>query len=121
MKKTASYKIEPSAEGDIFRFYCDVTGVQVCRTKAYRAETAEEELQQAWRLEGQHHFNQCHKCRRWVIDVAYNPEVMECVLCAPFEEEPQYCKFCGARITVPARICPVCGKLLRYEGEVNDK
>ena len=51
-----------------------------------------------------------------VVDVMYNAEVLECVSCAPYEEEPDYCKFCGEKINNSLKQCPACGKPLVYEG-----
>lgn len=116
MRKTAGFTITACEAGHRYSFYCDASGALACTTKAYRAASPEQELQLAWETEGRQHFNQCHRCGRWVVDVAFNPDVLECVSCAPFEEEPRYCKFCGTRIRSPGRTCPVCGKLLYYEG-----
>lgn len=116
-KKVATHKTVADGGGYRFLFYCDVSGAHVCTTKElYFADTPEAALQSAWQAEGREHFNGCHKCGRWVIDAAYNAEVLECVECAPYEAEPKYCKSCGARIADSRKYCPSCGKKLRYEG-----
>lgn len=116
-KKAASHKAVADSGGYRFLFYCDVSGAHVCTTKEiYPGNTPEEALLLAWQAEGRAHFNQCHKCGRWVIDAVYNAEVLECVECAPYEAEPKYCKFCGQKMEAPVSFCPSCGKKLRYEG-----
>lgn len=116
-KTTATYKIVAVSDGNRYKFYCDVSGACACTTKPYKADTPEEELKLAWENEGKTHFNLCHKCGKWVIDVVYNPEVFECTDCAPFEHETNFCKFCGAKVNDDMRFCPVCNKKLHYEGE----
>lgn len=113
---TAEYRLVPVEEGNRYRFFCAVTGAGLCTQEDYRAASPEQELLLAWEREGRSHFNQCRKCGRWVFDVAYNPEVLECIECAPFECEARYCKSCGVRVPVGSRICPACGKPLYYEG-----
>ena len=97
-----------------------VSGALVCTTrKTYTAETPEQELLLAWEKEGKKHFNHCRKCSKWVIDAMFNPEVAECVECAPFEAEAKFCKTCGAKVEVPGRKCPSCGNTLNYEGRTD--
>ena len=115
-KKTASYKIIKDAGGNRYMFFCDLSGALVCTTKPYKADTPEAELLLAWEKEGKQHFNICHKCEKLVLDAMFNPEVHECVRCAPFEAESKYCKNCGKKIVEPVRDCPACGKPLYYEG-----
>lgn len=114
--KTAAYQIVATAEGNQYKFFCDLSGAHVCTTQPYQAPTAEEELTLAWENEGKKHFNLCHKCGKWVIAAVYNPEVFECTDCAPFEHEIKYCKFCGAKVDADVRFCPVCNRKLHYEG-----
>ena len=121
VQKTASYKIITDSGGNRYRFYCELSGALACTTKPIRAKRPEEELQIAWEKVGRKHFNLCHKCGRWVIDSVYNADVLECVECAPYESEPQYCKNCGVKIEKPSRICPACGHKLVYEGEESEK
>ena len=107
--KTARYQIIPDAGGNRFRFFCDLSGAVLCITKPVRAETAEEELRIAWETEGRQHFNQCHKCGRWVDNVIYNADMMQCVDCAPWIDPPRYCTACGAKLHSGSDRCPVCG------------
>ena len=120
-KKTAAYKVISDAGGNRYKFYCEVSDALACTTEPIRAKTPEEELQIAWETVGRKHFNLCHKCGRWVIDAVYNADVLECVECAPYEAEPNFCKNCGIKIEKPARICPACGHKLVYEGEEIEK
>ena len=80
----------------------------------------EEALMVAWKREGRQHFNHCHKCGRWVSDVMYNADVMECVDCAPWENVPKFCPQCGKRLPSPERFCSKCGAKLLYEGSEFD-
>lgn len=117
-KKTASYKTVADGKGYRFLFYCDASDAHVCTTKKnYQGELGYA-LLEAWQSEGYEHFNRCHRCGRWVIDAVYNVEVLECVMCAPYEAEPNFCKNCGAKVETPATVCPSCGKKLIYEGRV---
>jgi len=118
--KTAVCKRIPCADGNRYRFYCALSGALTCTTEPIRAKTPEEELRIAWETVGRKHFNLCHKCGKWVIDAAYNAEVLECVQCAPYEADPRFCKSCGIRIETPSRICPSCGHKLVYEGEEDE-
>ena len=115
-KITAAYRKIINPNGNQYSFYCDLSGALVCTTQDVFADSEEEELLIAWKSEGEQHFNRCHKCGKWVVDVMYNAEVLECVSCAPYEEEPQYCKSCGAKIVNVSKKCPVCGMPLVYEG-----
>ena len=116
-RKTAACKMISDAGGNRYRFYCELSGAWVCTTEPIHATTPEEEWQIAWETVGRKHFNLCHKCGRWVIDAVYNADVFECVECAPYEEEPKYCKNCGIRIENPSGKCPACGHNLVYGGE----
>ena len=49
-KTIATYKIVADAGGNIYKFYCDLSGALVCTTKPYKADTPEEELQLAWEM-----------------------------------------------------------------------
>ena len=120
-QKIAAYKLIADAGGNRYRFYCEMSGALACTTEPIRAKTPEEELQIAWETVGRKHFNLCHKCGRWVIDAVYNVDVLECVECAPYEAEPNYCKTCGIKIEKPAAKCPACGYKLLYEGEESEK
>ena len=117
-RKTATYKIITDAGGNRYKFFCDVSGALVCTTKKiYAADTPELELLLAWEKEGKKHFNICRKCGKFVINAVFNPEVAECVECAPLEAEAKFCKNCGAKIEEPTKPCPTCGKPLAYCGE----
>ena len=116
-KETATYKIVSEADGCRFMFFCDVTGAHGCTTKkVYSLESPEDALMAAWNNEGRHRFNHCHRCGKWVVDAAYNVEVLECIDCAPYECEPHFCKTCGTTIETPSAKCTACGSLLLYEG-----
>ena len=115
--RTAKHKVVPDDGGYRFIFYCDVSDAHVCTTgQIYQGDSEEEALLAAWQAEGREHFNRCHKCGKWVIDAVYNAEVLECVVCAPYEAEPKYCKNCGIKIEEPVKVCPSCGGKLIYEG-----
>jgi len=116
-EKGMVYKTITETEGNRYRFYCALSGALVCTTEPIQAESAEEELLIAWERFGKKYFNLCHKCGRWVIDAVYNADVWECVECAPYEEEPKYCKNCGVRVENPSGSCPDCGHKLIYEGK----
>ena len=115
-RKTATYKTITDAGGNRYKIFL--------RSDRSVGLYDQENLQSgytrtgiiAWEKEGKKHFNPCHKCGKWVIDAMFNPEVAECVDCAPFEAEAKFCKTCGAKVEVPQRTCPVCGNLLNYEG-----
>ncbi len=115
-KLTAEYRLVPAEAGNRYRFFCAVTGAALCTRAVYQADTPEQALLLAWAREGRSQFNQCQKCGRWVFDVAFNPEVLECIECAPFECEARYCKFCGVRVPAGSRSCPACARPLYYEG-----
>ncbi|MBQ9779357.1 MAG: zinc ribbon domain-containing protein [Clostridia bacterium] len=116
-KKIATLKIVTHADGNIYKFYCDLSGALICTTKPYKADTPENELQLAWEQEGKQHFNSCHKCGKQVSNAMFNVDVLECVECAPFESEAKFCKNCGTKIEDPTRHCPACGKPLMYYGK----
>ncbi len=113
---TAKHKAVADGGGYRFIFYCDVSDAHVCTTKEIYKGSEEDALLAAWQAEGRGYFNQCHRCGKWVLDAVYNAEVLECVECAPYEAEPKFCKNCGTKIEVPAKVCPLCGKKLIYEG-----
>lgn len=116
-RNTACYEALKAEDGrNRYCFFCGVTGGRFSTEQTYLEQTPQQELLAAWQREGRAHFNQCRKCGRWVFDAAYNPEVLECIECAPFELEARFCKFCGARVPVGSRTCPACGKMLYYEG-----
>lgn len=115
-KLTAAYQIIQEETGSRYHFRCGVTGARFTNNRTYHAQTPQQELLLAWQTEGRSHFNQCQRCGNWVVDAAYNPLVLECVVCAPFEEEARFCPSCGARVLPQSRLCPQCGASLYYEG-----
>ena len=118
--KTAAYKIITDSGTNRYRFFCDLSGALVYTTKPYHEDTPEKELELAWKNEGKAHFNLCHKCGRWVIEAMFNADALECVACAPWENTPKYCKFCGTKVSVFQSLCPKCGKHLIYGGNFDD-
>jgi len=116
-QKTADYKMISDTGGNRYKFYCELSGALACTTEPISEETPEEELRSAWETVGRKYFNLCHKCERWVIDAVYNADVWECVECAPYETEPNFCKYCGLKIDRPKEKCSACGHKLMYGGE----
>lgn len=115
--KTAAYKVIPAPGGRRYQFFCDLSGMLVCETGVYSMDSPEKELEAAWLSEGKKNFNLCHKCGRWVDTVMFNPDVLECVNCAPLESNPKYCPFCGEKVTTDNEKCEFCGKTLMYGDE----
>lgn len=113
---TAPYKVIMDAGGNRYRFYCESSGMAVCTTPCVHAETPEKELLLAWENEGRRHFSCCRKCGKWVSDVMYNVETMECVDCSPWEDSPLFCAKCGVRIPSCSKFCRNCGAKLTYSG-----
>lgn len=116
-KKTADFKIIKQENGNCYEFYCELSNALVCVSNPYKLETPEEELMIAWENCGRSHFNQCHKCGKWVMGAMYNPDVLTCVQCTPFEDYPEYCPECGAKTHVQSNFCHICGAKLFYGGE----
>ena len=114
--KTAKYKMFTDAKGYHFQFYCDISGALLHTTEAVYTGTPEEALERAWKAEGKGHFNTCRRCGKYVSDVMWNADVLECVDCAPWENLPNYCPQCGHKLTKPEVVCPECEHKLRYEG-----
>lgn len=119
-RKTAYYKVIADSGGNRYQFFCDLTGALLCTTKAYRETGPDAELELAWEGEGKNHFQLCHKCGKWVIDAMYNADVLECVACAPWENTPEYCKYCGTKVSVSDYVCPKCNAHLIYGGSFDD-
>ena len=111
---SARYQVIPEAGGSRYRFFCELSGIAVCTTRPIRAETPAKALQLAWEGEGKLCFNRCGKCGRWVSDVMFNVDTLECVECSPWEEPPNFCPHCGAAAK-SGRFCPRCGGKLQYE------
>jgi len=120
-KKMAHYKVISDSGGNRYGFYCDLSGALLCTSKVYSGEPSEETLTLVWEEEGKAHFQFCHKCGRWVMDAMFNADALECVSCAPWENTPEFCKFCGIKVSHSDSVCPKCGKGLIYGGEFNDR
>lgn len=114
---TAAYKVIRDGGGVRFRFFCESSGAALCTTKPVPQGTPEEMLRCAWETEGRAFFNQCHRCGRWVSNVMYNPDTLECVDCSPWEEQPEFCPQCGTKVERDNVFCPHCSVRLRYGGE----
>lgn len=115
--KTATYRIITDEDGRRrYRFFCDISGAVGCTTKPQGGKASEQELMSAWESEGRECFNHCHKCGKWVSDVMYNADVLECVFCAPWEDKPKYCPHCGEAVSGEENKCKRCGSHLRYQG-----
>ena len=119
-KKTAHYKIISDSGGNRYNFFCDMTGALFCTTEAYNEADPGKELELAWEKEGKKNFQLCHKCGKWVIDAMYNADALECVGCAPWEDTPEFCKFCGEKVSATDSVCPGCGEHLIYGGNFDD-
>lgn len=119
-KKTADYKIIKNDAGNIYRFFCDISGALCRQSGTYNEKDSEKELMLAWENEGREHFNLCHKCGRWVIDPMYNPDVHSCVKCCPIEDIPNYCPKCGGKVEHTQTFCHRCGTRLMYGGESDE-
>lgn len=116
--KTAAYKIISDSGGDrTVQFFCDASGMLLCTVGHIRTVNEEDALHIAWESKGKRYFNLCHKCGRWVSAVMYNADTLECVDCSPWENEPRYCKTCGARASSGDVYCPRCGAALKYGGD----
>ena len=123
-QKTAAYKvIADTGGGRVFRFYCDISGELLYTSPPIRAETEEQALAEAWKA-GKREFSRCRNCGRWVSDLMFNPDTMQCVDCTPWEDLPFYCRECGLKLerdVYPDR-CPRCGALLMGgEDETEDE
>jgi len=116
-RSAAGYKVLADPKGNRYQFFCDVSGALICTTVPILLNTPEQELAFAWENEGRRHFNRCQKCGKWVSDVVYNVETLECVECAPWEEEPSYCPHCGEKVVENEIFCRKCKNRLRYGNE----
>lgn len=118
-QKTANYKIIPDEKGNIYRFYCDLSGALVYSSKPIKAKISEkQQLLLIWEKEARKHFDLCHKCGKWVDSVMYNADVLHCVECTPWENKPRYCLNCGVEVSISDKFCSKCGTKLQY-GEVD--
>ena len=119
-EETAGYKIIKTDRGNVYQFFCGVSGALVHETAPLNEADPHAELMCAW-AEGERLFHLCHKCGAWVIGAMYNPDVLTCVKCTPIEYFPDYCPKCGAKTTDPAYFCHMCGSKLLYEGDVGNE
>ncbi len=117
LHRTAAYHVLTDGGGMRFRFYCELSGAAICTTQPMPLQPIEAALEKAWRLEGREHFNLCHRCGRWISDVMYNPNTLECVKCSPWEEKPIFCSRCGVKASDDMVFCNHCGARLQYGGE----
>ena len=114
----AAYRVIQDGGGLRFRFFCEASGAALCTTGVISGSPPDRALDYAWETEGRAHFNLCHRCGRWVADVMYNADTLECVDCSPWEEEPAFCPQCGARVASREAFCGRCSSRLRYgEGD----
>ena len=118
--KTAAYKVIEKDGGRCYRFFCEASGMAMVTTGVYRGVPAADEAETVWTREGREHFNLCHKCGKWVMDAMFNADALECVSCAPWENIPQFCKFCGTKVHTADNVCPKCGKQMIYGGSFDD-
>ena len=119
-KKTSDYKIITTNNGNIYQFFCDLSGALCVETSPYKDADPKRELMLAWEHEGKGNFNMCHKCGIWVSDVMYNPDVLNCVRCSPIEDIPEYCPKCGTKTDDSEVFCHKCGARLLYGGEFDE-
>lgn len=113
----ARYKIIAGTEGNRYQFFCDVSGALVYTSEPVLLTSQNQELKFVWESEGKKHFNKCQKCGKWVSDIVYNVETLECVDCSPWEDEPAYCPHCGEKAEQGEIFCRKCRKRLRYGNE----
>ena len=111
---TATYRIIQDSGGIRFRFFCEASGAALCTSRPAAGRPIDEMLRQAWETEGREFFNLCHRCGRWVSNVMYNADTLECVDCSPWEEQPAFCPQCGARVGLDDIFCPGCKVRLLY-------
>ena len=120
-KKTASYEVVKGKYGNIYRFFCDLSGSLVFTSEPISAKDKESELDLAWESGAREHFNKCRRCGSWTIAAMYNPDVLSCVKCSPIEDVPNFCPKCGVRAGSGAIFCHICGNRLMYGGGNTDE
>ncbi len=79
---TAPCRIDHTAGGDRYTFFCGLSGKAVYTTAPIR-ERDPQRAAAAARGQARPHFNRCSQCGKWVCDTAYNIDEMKCVACAP--------------------------------------
>lgn len=82
-RHTATYRVLQDSGGMRFRFFCEVSGAAICTTAPAQPQPINAALDKAWLSEGREHFSLCHRCGRWVSDLMYNPNTLQCVDCSP--------------------------------------
>ena len=105
-------------KGIRYRFLCDLSGAMVYESKPFKAKLSEQEILLIWENEAKKHYNMCKKCGKFVSDVMYNADVLNCVECSPWENQPHYCLNCGIEVSLADKFCSKCGTKLLY-GEVD--
>ena len=115
--KTATYKLITDTNGKMrYQFFCDLSK-SLEYTSAPIKKHNPDNLVKIWTSEAKKHFNHCNKCKKWVSTVMFNADVLECVACAPWEETPNYCPYCGKKVDGEiGNKCNGCGSDLKYEG-----
>lgn len=108
LEGASHYKRTPTAQGIQYTFYCELTGLSVYTTTPITETDLQAAYLAAWG-EAKYYFNQCTKCSRWVSDLAYNIDDMQCVDCSPYQRKPKYCQQCGCPIPSGERFCRRCG------------
>ena len=122
-KLTATYKVISEKSGNRYQFFCDLSGALCCTTKPIKIDNPQKELEFAWNNEGKMMFNRCVKCGKWISDVMYNPDTLECVDCSPWENsecEPDHkdklSKFgFGPKAMEKYVVCDSCGLMATTE------
>ena len=116
-KQTANYKIITDVKGNRkYQFFCDISGALLCTAVPKKKTSVELELDEVWKNDGHGYFNHCRKCGKFVCDIMFNADVLECVFCAPWEEQPKFCPHCGTKVQDSGNKCCSCGASLRYGG-----
>ncbi len=116
LHRTAAYRVLKDGGGMRFRFFCEGSGAAICTTQSMPVQPIEAALEKAWHAEAREYFNRCQRCGKWVADVMYNPNTLECVECSPWEEKPTFCSQCGEMVLNDEIFCHHCGGRLQYGG-----
>lgn len=78
---TARSRMDREGSTYSFSFYCSYCGASYT-TSPIIGENDEEAFVIA-KMRARPYFNLCHKCGKWVCDIHYNEDLMQCVQCAP--------------------------------------